>query len=443
MLKPYDGYKGTDQLWLDSVPKHWDMIKTKYLFSERSSKGFPDEPLLVASQNMGVVPKGVYGNRTVEATKDLHLLKLVKVGDFVISLRSFQGGIEYAYYQGIISPAYTVMIPKSFIAANYFRHLAKSKTFIELLQMCVTGIREGQNVDYNKLKNYRLPVPPRKEQDQIVKYLDWQTAKINTLIKAKKKQIELLKEQKQAVINKAVTKGLDDTVPMKDSGIEWLGEVPEHWEVFLNKRLYMENVRKFEVGETVLSLSQKSGLIPYSEMKERSMHTSTYDNWKLVLPNDLVLNRFKAHLGVLFSSAYKGIVTFHYGVYEPQLPILSQYYELLYHTPAYCCIFAGRSNGMTVGLQNLSNQNFYNVYSVYPPLQEQQAIVTYLEEKTALIDKAIAVIEKEIELVSEYKTSLISSVVTGKVDVRDVVVPDFEVVEDVAEVENDEDEMGG
>jgi len=124
--------------WYGKLPEGWETRKIKFLFSERIQKGFPDEPLLVASQNMGVVPKDVYGSRTVEAMKDLHLLKLVETGDFVISLRSFQGGIEYAYYKGIISPAYTVMKPNDNIHSGYFRYLSKSKIFIELLQLCVT-----------------------------------------------------------------------------------------------------------------------------------------------------------------------------------------------------------------------------------------------------------------------------------------------------------------
>jgi type I restriction enzyme S subunit len=168
----YTTRRSLDELWLTDIPEHWDSRKIKYTFSERVEKGYPNEPLLVASQNMGVVPKGVYGNRTVEATKDLHNLKLVRIGDFVISLRSFQGGLEYAYYQGIISPAYTVMIPNEHITSGYFRFLAKSKLFVELLTMCVTGIREGQNIDYGKLKNHLIPLPPRDEQDQIVRYLE-------------------------------------------------------------------------------------------------------------------------------------------------------------------------------------------------------------------------------------------------------------------------------
>ena len=151
-LKPYPEYKDSGVAWLGDVPKHWEMRKTKYLFKERVQKGFPNEPLLAATQTKGVVPKTHYEKQNRNCSKDLHLSKLVKKGDFVISLRSFQGGIELAHYQGIISPAYTIMNPNKGVSGGYFKHLAKSKLFIKLLTTCVTGIREGQNIDYEILK---------------------------------------------------------------------------------------------------------------------------------------------------------------------------------------------------------------------------------------------------------------------------------------------------
>ena len=397
------------------IPAHWNMWKVKHLFAERIEKGFPEEQLLVASQNHGVIPKREYETRTVEATKDLHLLKLVKQGDFVISLRSFQGGIEYAHCQGIISPAYTIMIPQEEISPAYFRLLAKSFPFIEMLKQCVTGIREGQNIDYNKLKNRHIPLPPREEQDAIVRFLDAKCAKIDRLIKLKERQIELLNEKKQNIINQAVTKGLDPHAPMKDSGVDWIGEIPEGWEVILNHRLWEEETRDYSAPETVLSLSQQDGVIPYEDMTERSLHTSSYENWKLVLPGDLVVNRFKAHLGVFFSSAYRGIVTFHYGVFKFKLEGVTKYYEYLYHTPEACRIYASLSNGMTVGLQNLSNSHFYSAYSVYPPVQEQREIVEKVEAIHAAYRVKTKIIEKEIFTLQEYKTRIISDVVTGKI----------------------------
>lgn len=202
--QPYDAYRNVDEIWIHELPMHWETIKIKRLFDERVEKGYPEEPLLAATQNMGVVPKNVYGQRTVEATKDLKLLKLVRKGDFVISLRSFQGGIELAHYQGIISPAYTVMIPKG-ITTEYFKHLAKSKVFIELLKQCVTGIREGQNIDYTKLKGIRIPVPPIEEQIKIAAYLD----SIDARIDARIKEISLLKKYKASISSDIVTGKID------------------------------------------------------------------------------------------------------------------------------------------------------------------------------------------------------------------------------------------
>ena len=202
--QPYDAYRNVDEIWIHELPVHWETVKIKRLFDERVEKGYPEEPLLAATQNMGVVPKNVYGQRTVEATKDLELLKLVRKGDFVISLRSFQGGIELAHYQGIISPAYTVMIPKG-ITTEYFKYLAKSKVFIELLKQCVTGIREGQNIDYTKLKGIRIPVPPVEEQIKIAAYLD----SIDARIDARIKEISLLKKYKASISSDIVTGKID------------------------------------------------------------------------------------------------------------------------------------------------------------------------------------------------------------------------------------------
>lgn len=289
-MKRYEAYDSFLDIWVNEIPAHWEAHKMKYLFHERSEKGYPDELLLVASQNMGVVPKKVYGNRTVEAQKDLHLLKLVRVGDFVISLRSFQGGLEYAYYQGIISPAYTVLTPHEPITAGYFRYLAKSKLFIGLLTLCVTGIREGQNIDYEKLRNHSLPVPPRTEQDQIVRYLDWQVSKINHLITAKKKQIGLLKEQERSVAVHYITHGCNPQAVMKDSGIDWVEIIPQHWDVLFLQQVaeerFVKNAGMLE--DNLLSLS-------YGHIIRKDINTTdgllpaSFEGYQIVEKNDTVL----------------------------------------------------------------------------------------------------------------------------------------------------------
>ena len=373
-MSKYESYKPIEELWLTQIPDSWEDIKIKFLFSERSEKGYPDEPLLVASQNMGVVPKGVYGNRTVEATKDLHLLKLVRVGDFVISLRSFQGGIEYAYYQGIISPAYTIMVPNQKIVPGYFRYLAKSRLFIELLQLCVTGIREGQNIDYGKLKNHLIPVPPREEQDQIARYLDWQTSKINRLIAAKKQQIQVLREQQQKLICEVITKGLHSDVDYKDSHVAWIGDIPSHWSAIRCKYLFRErDERSKEGAETHLSMSQKYGLVPDSQLDERRMLSESYAGGKLCYQDDLVLNRLKAHLGVFALAPQFGVISPDYTVLIPNTErIIPSFGEMVLKSALCRRELRVRVRGIIEGFWRLYTDDFYTIYLPVPPIEEQK-----------------------------------------------------------------------
>ena len=204
-LNPNVPMKDSGQIQFGEIPAHWDSVKMKYCFTQRSEKGFPDEPVLCATQSKGVIPQSLYENRVVVVNKGFEGLKLVKVGDFVISLRSFQGGIEYAYYQGIISAAYTILTPNDVRNSQYFKYLFKSHPFIQLLQTCVTGIREGQNINYGVLGNNFIPIPPIEEQNAIVEYIEAKTNKIDTMIEALKAEIDRLTEYKQRLISDVVT----------------------------------------------------------------------------------------------------------------------------------------------------------------------------------------------------------------------------------------------
>ena len=180
----------------------------------------------------------------------------------------------------------------------------------------------------------------------------------------------------------------------------------------MNGILFVEDVRQPKQNDIPLSLSQVDGVIPTDEMKESSLKTSSYDNWKRVIVDDLVLNRFKAHLGVMFASKYVGMVSFHYGVFKAKMGLVPKYYEYLYHTNVYRFIYADASKGMTVGLQNLSNTSFYNVRAIYPPKDEQHSIVSYLDAKCGKIDKMLEGKQKQIELLAEMKQRIIADAVT-------------------------------
>lgn len=204
-LNPDVPMKKAQTIQFGEIPAHWKERKIQYCFTERSQKGFPNEPMLCATQSQGVIPQSLYANRVVVVNKDFDKQKLVKVGDFVISLRSFEGGIEYAYYQGIISAAYTILTPREVDNSEYFKHLFKSFNFIQLLQTCVTGIREGQNINYPFLSKHAIPIPPIEEQKAIVEYIQQKNSAIDEMIANLRAEIDFLTEYKQRLIADVVT----------------------------------------------------------------------------------------------------------------------------------------------------------------------------------------------------------------------------------------------
>ena len=439
-MKQYCEMAAVPTEWLYALPAHWDCKKIGSLFSERKTKVSDKDYAPLSVAKIGVVPQ----LETAVKTDAGDNRKLVCAGDFVINSRSDRkGSCGVADRDGSVSLINIVLTPRNEWNGRYVHYLMRSQPFSEEYYRYGRGIvSDLWTTRFSEMKSILLPVPPRKEQDQIVRFLDWKVASINRLINIKRAEIKRLEELKLSRLFAIVTQGLNEKVELIDSGIEHIGLIPSHWKVLLNHRIYKENCRSFSSDETVLSLSQKDGLLPYVEMKERSLHTASYENWKLVLPNDLVLNRFKAHLGVFFSSNYRGIVTFHYGVYEPIMKVLSKYYEVLFHTPKYKQVFAGASNGMTVGLQNLSNTNFYKVYTVYPPYEEQCAIVAEVQKIENEMQAIISTISKEIGILHEFKTRLISDVVTGRIDVRGIEIPECEFVEETVDTENDESMEG-
>ncbi len=438
-MKRYEAYKPVTSRWAKQLPFYWEFQKIAEVFIERKENNDPIKTtnILSLTNTRGVIPYSDKGNLGNKAKNDIRGYRLAYPGDIVLnSMNVVIGSVGLSQYYGAVSPVYCMLYVRNNTKYNvrYYNYVFQDKIFQGGLNGLGNGILEiRMRIPMSKLKYVCVPVPPRDEQDQIVRYLDWQVSKINRLIAAKRKQIQLLKERQKTRIAHIVQCGLDDNAVTRDSGIEYIGIVPSHWLVLQNRRLFHSMNRIFQGTPTVLSLSQKDGLIPYSEMSERSLHTSSYENWQLVHENDLVLNRFKAHLGVFFASKYEGIVTFHYGVYEPRKPLVAKYYEALYHTSSYCRVYAGQSRGMTVGLQNLSDTNFYSTYTVYPPYEEQVEIVSEISRIEKQHSQIIASIVSQIEMLQDLRTRLISDVVTGQIDVRGIEVPDYEHCDEAPE----------
>lgn len=432
--KKYNSYKKTGIEWLPEIPEHWQIKRAKRIFSELSVKGYPNEPLLAATQTKGVVLKSKYENRTVVAQNNLETLKLVEPGDFVISLRSFQGGIELAHDRGIISPAYTVLRLKGQNQSGYFKYLLKSKEYIKSLTLLVTGIREGQNIDTNKYKESILFTPPPVEQTAIARFLDYKLAKINRFIRKKKQLIKLLNEQKAAIINQAVTKGLDPNAKMKDSGIEWLGEIPEHWEVWklkyvagvvLGKMLCNEDKGGYFKKPYLKSKNIQWLKVDVSNVEEMWFSASELDIYKLK-KGDLILSEggevgktciWNEELVECYiqNSAHKVSVN---------CKNLNTFFLYLF----YCYGKMGGFDSIVnrVSIAHLTKDKLINIKCLVPTIEEQKQIVYFIENETAIINSTISKIEKEIALVEEYKTALIAEAVTGKIDVRAYEVPEME-----------------
>ena len=419
-MRAYDEYKDSGYDWLGKIPAHWTKTKLREFVKESNERRGTrqDLELLSVYREFGVIVKNSRNDNHNIESEDTSNYKYVGKNYLVINkMKLWQGSLGISEFEGIVSPAYIVCKITNKINTRYLNYLLRSPLFKTFYNRISYGVRVGQwDSNYDDMRQLNIFLPPREEQDAIVRFLDAKCAKIDRLIKLKERQIALLNEKKQLIINQTVTRGLDPNVPVKDSGVDYIGMIPSHWQVILNHRLWEEKTRSYFAPETVLSLSQQDGVIPYEDMTERSLHTSSYENWKLVLPGDLVVNRFKAHLGVFFSSGYRGIVTFHYGVFKFKMEGSTKYYEYLYHTSESCRLYASLSNGMTVGLQNLSNSHFYSAYSIYPPAHEQKEIVEKVEAVNAVYKTKIKIIEKEILTLREYKTKIISDCVTGKLN---------------------------
>jgi type I restriction enzyme S subunit len=432
-LKPYPAMRDSGVPWLGDIPAHWELRRKKTVLRERVDKGHPNEPLLAATQSKGVVRKEQYQNRTVLALKDLHLLKLVRVGDFVISLRSFQGGIEYAHEQGIISPAYTILYPVSADTFGYLARLFKSAPYIDNLSLFVTGIRQGQNIDYEKLGRAELPLPPLPEQAAIVRFLDHYDRKIRRYIRAKRKLIKLLEEQEQAIIHRAVTRGLDPNVRLKPSGVEWLGDIPAHW-----KQARLKDAAVVQTGVTLgkdyRDLATQS--YPYLRVANVQVGRVDLDQVKRieVPPSEAATTTLRA--GDVLMTEGGDIDKLGRGcVWNDEIPGCLHQNHIFAVRCRQDVLFPEFLVGLMASLHgrtyfqltakqttNLASTNSATLRAfpiILPPLAEQQAILYKICNQTRGIEQTMDETSRAIDLLFEYRTRLIADVVTGKLDVRE------------------------
>ncbi len=411
-FEPYPAYKGSGIDWLGKIPAHWEVHKSKNLWREIEERSeFGNEQLLAVSQYSGITPR-----EEDSRSESLVAYKKCQPNDLVINIMlAWLGGLGVTKQDGIVSPAYCVYRQTQDNDPSYLGYLYRTPIYLAEFARRSTGIVPSRWRMYTEDFGQVLTIlPPKSEQKRIVRLLDQKIAEIDEAIDKKQRLIELLKELKAIMINQAVTKGLNPNVPMRDSGVEWIGEIPVHWEVYKSKNLWREIEERSEFGnEQLLAVSQYSGITP----REEDSRSASLVAYKKCQTNDLVINIMLAWLGGLGVTKQDGIVSPAYCVYRQTQNNDPSYLGYLYRTPIYLAEFARRSTGIVPSRWRMYTEDFGQVLTILPPKSEQKRIVRFLDQKTAEIDEAIDKNQRLIELLKELKQVTIAEAVTGKIKV--------------------------
>ena len=443
----YEKYKKSISPFLEEIPFHWKETYLSHAYSLSSDTGHTEEQLLSVFLDKGVVSYSSTDQKQVhKPSEDMSKYQLVNPGDFVINnQQAWRGSVGISRYKGIVSPAYYIWRPREDNNPYYMNYLFRAHYIIDQLVLASKGVGSIQRQVYVPyMKRIILSIPPREEQNQIVRYLDWQVSKINKLIHGYQRQIKLLEERRQTVIDRAVTKGVRQGRQMHSIQANWMGDIPADWKMIPSKRLFLESKERKHPDDKPATASQKYGIILQedymkSENKRIVIATQGLDDWKHVEPDNFVIS-LRSFQGGIERSEIFGCVTWHYIVLLPQKYVVPRYFKWLLKSKSYIKALQGTSEFIRDG-QDLRYSNFVKVDLPLIPASEQEEIADYIEQETAKIDRAIPVLEKEIELLKEYRTRLISDVVTGQMDVRNVEVPEYTPEEDIAEEAPEEQEV--
>jgi len=438
--KQYPKYRDPKWLNLNKFPSHWDLLRNKYLF--RISKEIvgkqADEYKLLSLTLKGIIPRDL-DNPTGKFPAEFDSYQKVFPGDLVFCLFDIDETprtVGFSKQNGMITGAYTVVRCFGWINPEYLYFYYLSLDTHKGLRPFYTGLRKVIRPEvFLRLKT---PVPPKEEQDQIVRFLNMKCTQIAKFIRNKRKLIKLLKEQKQIVINQAVTRGINPNVKMKPSGIDWLGDIPEHWDI-----RKLKNIGKGIIGLTFSpsELSDESGILV--------LRASNVKNGKVILGNDIFVRKdipsklfvkpddilicsrsgSRALIGksALVQQEFKEAT---FGVF--MTIYRSSMNDFIYYVLNSNIFGFLAANFATSTINQLTLKALHNLVIPFPPRDEQIVIVDNIIEKNKDIDSAVDKAEREIDLIQEYRTRLISDVVTGKLDVRNIKVnnvSDEEIIE--------------
>jgi len=424
VMPKYEEYKDTNNFWLGEVPSHWNIKKFKYLASVQKGK----LPRKLTSLSNGSLPPYLSmdylrGGLASQFVGDRDAV-IVDEGEVLLLWDGSNSGEFIKSRRGVISS--TVASIKYKNIDNAFAWYA-SAVVEKILRSSTIGMGIP-HVDGSELKNSILALPPKNEQTAIANFLDQKTAQIDEAITTKEKQIELLKERKQIIVQQAVTQGISyegqPDLPMKDSGVDWIGEIPDHWEIFANRVLFAERVEPGRDELPLLSVSIHSGVSSEEISEEDNVRgrvkIEDKSKYNAVEPNDIVFNMMRAWQGAIGAVEVFGMVSPAYIIAAPKKKLSGKFFEYQYRCPEFIQQMDRYSKGITDFRKRLYWDGFKQLPTIYPPYEEQLKIVEFINELTVQTESAIALQKQQIEKLKEYKTTLINSAVTGKIKVPEV-----------------------
>ncbi|WP_397298728.1 restriction endonuclease subunit S [Nonlabens ulvanivorans] len=423
-IRRYEKYKDSGISWLEQIPEHWELKRFKHIFKEK--KITHNVELNCGSISFGKV---VYKDDEKIPVSTKKSYQVLNKGEFLINplnlnydLKSLRIGLSDK--DVVVSSGYIIVQNKTELSKDYFKWLLH---IFDIAFMKTLGSGVRQTLSFTHIANSELVFPPLAEQTAIAQFLDDKTSKIEDAIAIKEQQISLLKERKQILIHKAVTRGLDDSVTLKDSGVEWIGEIPEHWE---KKRL--TNNIFIQEGPGIMAVDFKTEGIPLIRISGVKSETITLDGCNYLDPLKVrrKWNHFKLDQGdlVISGSASTELVSevdektvdciLYTGLIRLKIKsnrLLKNYLKIFLGTKLFFTQIDLQKTGSTISHYGPSHLS--NMFIILPPLSEQKEISAYIETASQKIETAIALKQQEIEKLKEYKSSLINGVVTGKVRV--------------------------
>jgi type I restriction enzyme S subunit len=440
----YDNYSPSIIRWNHSYPSHWACEKAKRYFANPKQLNKDN----VESNILSLTLKGVIRNNGSKpiglSPSDYATYQLFDENELVFKLIDLNNvstsRVGIVPEKGIMSSAYIRFVPRTELNIKYFYY----QYYDWYKRQIFNGLGEGvrQTLSGNDLRNLEILIPPRSEQDEIVRYLDWQVSKINKLIAAKKKEIAELRELEQSIIFHYVTRGVKENPSLKSSGINWAREIPNEWSILFLSQVAEEQCIKNKgmLEDNLLSLSYGRIITKDINTTEGLLPTS-FEGYQIIYPGNVVLrltdlqNDHKSLRTGL--SREKGIITSAYTCLKVRDNILPEYLRLQLHAADLCKVFYGMGGGVR---QSIGYKDIRRMLVFVPTVKEQEQIVATITEKCKPIQNCCEAKNAEVEILQELKTRLISDVVTGQIDVRGIEIPDYEYVEEESDEESDETE---